>query len=108
MTQFEKDIEHFREWLVDSGMTSKLAIDCISRCRRVEKVLNIDLKVAVSNNDDFQQLIADIKTYVTSQKQSFSSREVRYATSNMLRAASRKYAEFKYPSKSKDYPKHKR
>ena len=103
-SHFEKDVEKFREWLQTSaGLTSKSTSDCVSRCRRVEKELRIDLKNDVSNLNRFMELIKRIKEFTESQSDSYRSK---YAFAATLKAACRKYACFKFPSKSKDYPKY--
>ena len=92
ITGFEKDINEFSEWLTASARISKKAAkDCISRCRRVQKELKIDLADAVSNEVAYQLLIKEVKGITFT-----------YAD---LRAACRKYADFKVPAKSKHYKK---
>lgn len=91
MTVFEKEVEGFRKWLVSSARISKTsAKDCISRCRRVEKELKIELFEAVSDVTEYVQLIKKVK---------------RISFTADLRAACRKYADYKFPTKSKHYQK---
>lgn len=100
-SHFEKDVKKFRKWLITSaGVSSKSASDCISRCRRVEKELRIDLKDSVSSVDRYKLLMKKVKGYTESRSDSYRSK---YAFTATLHAACRKYAYFQFPARRREY-----
>ena len=99
-TKFDSNVEDFREWLVSTGLTKRVAGDYLSRCRRIQRVFNVDLYEAVSKETDYIDLLIRIWRYAESNT---NSQKAKHALNRSLRAACKKYAEFKFPKKSKKY-----
>jgi hypothetical protein len=53
--------EHFKDWLVKNGMGNKSANDVLSRCRRIEKVLELSLNTSVKNTKDAEKIATMIR-----------------------------------------------
>lgn len=53
--------ENFKKWLVENGMGNKSANDVLSRCRRVEKVLEVSLNTSVKSTKDAEKMAAIIR-----------------------------------------------
>jgi len=51
--------EMFRKWLEKRYTSKKVVSDKLSRCRRVEKLFNINLD-KIKNNKAYDQLLSDI------------------------------------------------
>jgi hypothetical protein len=59
---FDMEPPVFVEWLIRSrGLTQKAASDALSRCRRVEKMLNIHLKEATSSQKSFNKVLERLR-----------------------------------------------
>jgi hypothetical protein len=91
----------FINWLKDDmGLSDKYARDIYCRCKRVEKQIDKNLVNSTSNKKGFESLQGRIKEY---SQLSTGNVKACYALTGDLRAAVRKYAQFKYPLAAKDY-----
>jgi hypothetical protein len=85
--------EQFLEWLrIEKNLGLKSARDVLSRCRRVERVLQINLETEINNSMDSRNIVSRI----TKEKSKFFSPDtnVTFAFSVIARAI-RLYGEFK-------------
>lgn len=100
-SSFIEDKKAFTEWLVNDGQLSrKAASDCVSRCKRVETELHVDLVDATATEASYLSLMEAIQQYA--QKKS-KTKPSAYSMTGTLRAACKKYAQFKYPSHATTY-----
>lgn len=99
----EWDAEKFKTYLEESGLSKKSANDCISRCRRVEKILNINLVNETSSESSYISLMKKIRIYAENVADNV---EKRYAITGTLRNSVRHFAGYRWTLRAKDYPKH--
>lgn len=85
------DAKGFYDWLKAQNHTDKIAKDCVYRCNRIEKALDVSLNEAVLNKLSYIQLLSELKTYTESIAPTPTAH---YALSGTLRYALRKYAYF--------------
>jgi hypothetical protein len=92
---------NFEHWLQEElGYTKKAAKDCVSRCKRIEIELVLMLPDAISSQENFDVLMKDIQIYA---QEKTTTKQAAYTLTATLRAAARKYADYKYPQKSGKY-----
>ena len=98
-----RDKDNFLSWLMqERSISERAARDCFSRCKRVESELNLDLSIDISTVSTYAETMLSIREYAYNLP---ASNKV--ATQNLaggLRGAVKKYAEFKFPTKSLMYP----
>lgn len=84
--------ENFKNWLVKNGMGNKSANDVLSRCRRVEKVLELPLNANVKSAKDAEKIV----TMVREMQSKFFDSETKaiYAVAVIVRAV-RLYGEYR-------------
>lgn len=92
---------NFEHWLQEElGYSNKAAKDCISRCKRIEKELVVMLTEATSSQEKFDMLMKEIQIYA---QEKTTTKQSAYTLTATLRAAARKYADYKYPQRSGKY-----
>ena len=94
--------EHFQDWLEEHGLSKKVAGDYVSRCRRVEKVLELSLLNSVKSEDRFVALLLQLNQFAlvnTTSKSGF------YTLKKTLKKSVSMYAEFVVGTKAKCYPR---
>jgi hypothetical protein len=102
-TRFEQERDDFEFYLLDTcNYSKKVAIDCLSRCRRIETHITNDLSESVSSEQEFNNLIIQIQQYSSSKCEQKKSE---YTLAGSLRAAAKKYALYLFPQKALNYPK---
>ena len=85
----------FKAWLTSKkGYSSRAKSDCLARCRRIERELDIDLSDFFQSAESFSLLMANIKQYAKDVSENSSSQ---YTLTGTLRNAARKYALFSNP-----------
>jgi hypothetical protein len=93
--------KEFEAWLTEQMSYSRVsAKDCCSRCKRIEKVLGIDLEFAVSSAREYEKLSDAINQYSI---EISKTKESAYTLSGTLRRAAKCFAMYKTPSLAKDY-----
>lgn len=90
----------FKAWLLEQGISPKVANDLASRCNRLERDLEIDLSIATADEASFRSVMIRIQHYAVSRSASTS---VARRTTAALRAAARKYALFEHGTKASSY-----
>jgi hypothetical protein len=86
------DKQEFLQYLIlDCGLSNRSAGNYVSRCCRVERILNIDLIEYTNNSKKYLELLKKINTYVY--EISKIPRQ-RYALGATMRLAVKKFAEF--------------
>lgn len=93
--------ESFREWLIQSGLSEKLAGDVLSRCRRIERELSISLIDLVETKEKYLILMTRIHSF--SFAVTITSKAAYAIRSNFYRA-SRLFAKFVIGDTSSTYP----
>jgi len=97
-----RDKDNFVSWLIQERSVSKrVAGDYFSRCKRVESELNLDLSIDLSTASTYVETMLLIGKYANSLP---NSKIATYSIKSGLRGAVKKYAEFKFPTKSLMYP----
>jgi len=96
------DSKGFYDWLKAQNHSEKIAKDCVYRCNRIEKALNVSLNKAVLNVSSYTQLLRELKAYTESIAPTPTAH---YALSGTLRYALRKYAYFACGESALLYPK---
>ena len=85
----------FKAWLTsEKGYSPRAKSDCLARCRRIERELDINLSDFFQSAESFSLLMSNIKEYAKNVSESPSSQ---YALTGTLRNAARKYALFSNP-----------
>lgn len=95
------DAHDFCHWLVANGVSSRVAGNYASRCRRVEYNLNVCLCKETATEERFTDLMVGIQKYAYS---SSKSKESAYALTGSLRLAARKFAQYWAGKKALEYP----
>lgn len=102
----DKDVlkkeEKFRKWLLNKNISKRVCSDYVSRCKRVQKGLNIDLYSAFSNKDDIIDIMLKIKIFADKHT---PNKKSAYSLRGSLCLAVRYYIEFLYGDIFKDYLK---
>lgn len=99
---FIENKEGFRQWLIkDKGLSAKASGDILSRCKRLDKCISQSIEEAVSSPQSYLIALKDIKTYAMLNKRTAKSQHNLAAT---LRAAIRKYCEYRNPETFERYP----
>lgn len=97
---FKEQAPLFKEWLIQRGISYKVARDLVSRCKRIERDLGVNLDHETSNYEQFRLLLIAIADHAPQHCQAAST-ATRYTSS--LRAAARKYALFRHGEKALTY-----
>lgn len=95
------DARDFCRWLVAHGVSSRVAGNYASRCRRVEHNLNVCLCAETATEKRFTDLMAGIQAYANASSQ---TKESAYALTGSLRLAARKFAQYWVGKKALEYP----
>ncbi|MGP9750089.1 hypothetical protein [Psychrobacter sp. AOP31-B2-9] len=99
---FKENKEDFRQWLIEEkGLSAKVTGDILSRCKRLDKCISQSIEEAVSSPQSYLIALKDIGTYATLNKQTAKSQ---YNLTATLRAAIRKYCEYRNPETFECYP----
>ena len=97
-----RDKDKFVSWLMqERSISERVAGDYFSRCKRVESELNLDLSKDLSTASTYVETMLLIRKYAHSLP---NSKVATYSLTGGLRGAVKKYAEFKFPTKSLMYP----
>ena len=91
----------FRAWLVASGVSDRVAGNYISRCRRIESNLKINLCSEVETEESFKSLMLEIQKYADSNSKTLGAA---YTLTGSLRLSARKFAEFWLGKKAEKFP----
>lgn len=100
-SNFEEIHTSFREWLLQSGLSKKVAGDTISRCNRIEQQLNLSLPDFVQTKEGYLKLIELITDYALTA--STSPKSARELKGSLLRSA-RLFAEFLIGDEAAELP----
>lgn len=99
---FEENKEDFRKWLIeDKKLSSRVAGDVLSRCKRLNKTILEDIDLSISSPESYLASLKEIKDYSKRGKQ---SAKTQYALDATLIAAMKKYCEYKNPHTFQNYP----
>ncbi|MCD9472917.1 hypothetical protein [Photobacterium phosphoreum] len=94
--------EDFREWLIEQkGISRRVAGNIISRCKRLDEEVLGSIDLSVSSVDNYLSALSMIKSYSLANK---SKDSAKYAMSASLRAAIRKYCEYRNPDDILRFP----
>jgi hypothetical protein len=95
------DYDHMTKWLVQNGLSPRVARDQVSRCRRIEEALSISLVKQTANEAAFRQLMIALQKYSVSVSEDIP--QARTLTGS-LRLAARKFANYQHGEKAALYP----
>ncbi len=92
----------FRRWLQGDGVSEKVASDYLSRCKRVQAALGVNLAAATVTEESFVQLMKDIQRYSMSLSR---VKTVNHRITGSLRSAVRKFARYTHGKRVDRYRK---
>ena len=92
----------FRSWLTRSGVSTRVAGNCSSRCRRVEVSLGLSLASEVASRKRYMALMERISDYA---REASSTKQAAEALGATLRHAARKFAQYMLGDKALEYPR---
>ena len=96
-----QDSSSFKLWLKKNfNLSERASSNYVSRCRRVERELNISLKDYLHNKNSYMELMETIKKHSKEKTKTSSSQ---YALTATLRGAVKKYALFCFPKNAEIY-----
>lgn len=94
--------EDFRDWLVnEKGLSVKVSRDIQSRCKRLDTEVLESIDFAISSPEFYLQALKNIRSYAIANN---GSKSTQYAMTSTLRAALRKYCEYRNPESFNLYP----
>lgn len=97
-----KDEDGFRMWLLESrSISRRVSSNYISRCKRVQKELSIDLNNSVRGENKFIDIMIKIQEFAIKKA---DSKEAAYNLAGSLRLAVKRYAEYICAQKARNYP----
>jgi hypothetical protein len=102
-SNLQKDKDVFISWLQEEKkLEYKSSKDCYYRCARVEKISKKSIELLLTSEEGFLELIRLIHQYSV---QNNMEKKTAYALTGTLRAAIKKYGEFKNPNSASIYKK---
>lgn len=91
--------EGFKLWMKDKGVNKRVAADHISRCKRVQRELNLSIKDSASTVHGYIEMMKDIARVPSKSNNKTSAK-------GTIRYSVRVYSLFLYPEISEDFPKY--
>lgn len=90
------DKEDFSNFLqTKKGLTKRSCSDILSRCKSIEKNMEVQLDIEVSTQEKFLNLIDKINSHIKAEFSLPKDRTQYWSKSSVYRYSVRKYAEFK-------------
>jgi len=92
--------EKFHDHLLNKGLSFKVCNDHLSRCRRIERVLNVNLIVETSSEVKFHSLILKLHNYAS---KGYKKKININSLVSTLMVSARKFSLFQHGSKASMY-----